>query len=376
MDSLTQITLGAAVGEAVLGRKVGNRAILWGAVGGIIPDLDIIPSLFMDDMARLSIHRGLSHSILFSVLLAPLLGYLVARWYRRRERPAGGKPAAAQRPVGGKQPAVEKGHAAELRPITGKSPGFGEWTLLFFLALSTHFILDCFTSYGTQIFYPFSTYRVALNSISIVDPIYSLPLLIPVIIILMMRNPQRRRMLNMIGLGLSTLYLLFTLVNKWQVTAVFEQSLRDQKIHYNRIMTVPTFLNNLLWLGVAEGDNSFHVAYYSILEKNREIPFTAIRKNHHLIEHLRDTDAVRKLEWFWRGYFAVEQRNGIFFLNDIKHVVLSGSSGKPTFIFSMMIHEGTDGALIVQRKRLRSIGKTAFVELFGRIFGNHRERKS
>ena len=42
MDSLTQIVLGASVGEAALGRKVGNRAMVWGAIAGTIPDLDVI----------------------------------------------------------------------------------------------------------------------------------------------------------------------------------------------------------------------------------------------------------------------------------------------------------------------------------------------
>ena len=72
MDSLTQIVLGAAVGEAVLGRKVGNKAILYGAIAGTIPDLDIFASYFTDTVSALAIHRGFTHSILFSVLFAPV----------------------------------------------------------------------------------------------------------------------------------------------------------------------------------------------------------------------------------------------------------------------------------------------------------------
>ena len=64
MDSLTQIVLGAAVGEAVLGRKIGNKAILWGAIAGTIPDLDVLSKLFVDDVTANEWHRGFSHSIL------------------------------------------------------------------------------------------------------------------------------------------------------------------------------------------------------------------------------------------------------------------------------------------------------------------------
>lgn len=79
MDSLTQVVLGAAVGEAVLGKKVGNRAMLWGAVAGTIPDLDVFLRLFTDPITATELHRGISHSLLFSLLVAPLLGFLVRK---------------------------------------------------------------------------------------------------------------------------------------------------------------------------------------------------------------------------------------------------------------------------------------------------------
>ena len=78
MDSLTQIVLGAAVGEAVLGRKVGNKAMLYGAIAGTIPDLDTFASHFTDVVTATEIHRGFSHSIVFSILAAPLLGMLIS----------------------------------------------------------------------------------------------------------------------------------------------------------------------------------------------------------------------------------------------------------------------------------------------------------
>ena len=82
MDSLTQIVLGAAVGEAVLGRKVGNKAILWGAVAGTIPDLDVLSKYFVDEVTALEMHRGFSHSILFSLLFAPIFGFLIKKCER------------------------------------------------------------------------------------------------------------------------------------------------------------------------------------------------------------------------------------------------------------------------------------------------------
>ena len=69
MDSLTQAVLGAAVAEATIGRKEGNKAILWGVIIGTIPDLDVIVARFFDPVRSLLVHRGFSHSILFILLL-------------------------------------------------------------------------------------------------------------------------------------------------------------------------------------------------------------------------------------------------------------------------------------------------------------------
>ena len=62
MDSLTQITLGAALGEAVLGRQVGRKAMLYGAVCGTLPDLDVLLK-FGDPVMDFTFHRSFSHSI-------------------------------------------------------------------------------------------------------------------------------------------------------------------------------------------------------------------------------------------------------------------------------------------------------------------------
>ena len=78
MDSLTQIVLGAACGEIALGKKIGNKALLFGAIGGTIPDLDVFIGRWFhtSEIAIMAFHRGFMHSILFSVLGAFLFGWL------------------------------------------------------------------------------------------------------------------------------------------------------------------------------------------------------------------------------------------------------------------------------------------------------------
>ena len=79
MDSLTQIVLGAAVGEVIAGSKAGNKGALWGAVCGTIPDLDVAFGYFMSDLDRNTFHRSVSHSLLFFILAAPIMGLLIKR---------------------------------------------------------------------------------------------------------------------------------------------------------------------------------------------------------------------------------------------------------------------------------------------------------
>ena len=80
MDSLTQIVLGAAVGEAVLGKKIGNKAMFYGAIAGTIPDLDVLFSNFTDTVTALEMHRGFTHSLLFSIVFSPIFAFIVSKF--------------------------------------------------------------------------------------------------------------------------------------------------------------------------------------------------------------------------------------------------------------------------------------------------------
>ena len=75
MDSLSQLTFGAACGEAILGKKVGKKALLWGAILGTLPDLDILIPLGspVDDFVY---HRGFSHFLFLLAILSPLLSLI------------------------------------------------------------------------------------------------------------------------------------------------------------------------------------------------------------------------------------------------------------------------------------------------------------
>ncbi|MEO0790197.1 MAG: metal-dependent hydrolase, partial [Bacteroidota bacterium] len=86
MDSLTQIVLGAAVGEATLGRKLGNRAMLWGGIAGTLPDLDVFANMATDPISALVYHRSFTHSMVFAALAAPIMGWATYLLYKHSRK--------------------------------------------------------------------------------------------------------------------------------------------------------------------------------------------------------------------------------------------------------------------------------------------------
>ncbi len=212
MDSVTQAALGAAIGEAVLGKKIGGKGAVLGAIIATVPDLDVALYLLYDKFEMLSIHRGFSHSIVFSMLGAFLIAYALQRikWT--------------------------------------KQIGYQRLWIFACLALFTHMLLDAFTAYGTQLFLPFSDARIGFDSINIVDPVYTIPLLIGLICCLyLFKNKPNRAVFNYIGIAISTVYLFGTLGVKNHVAEHFKNELAKQNISYNSLLTMPVGIANINW---------------------------------------------------------------------------------------------------------------------------------
>lgn len=255
----------------VLGNKVGNKALLYGAIVGTIPDLDVLFYPLMDEISQLGWHRGISHSIFFNAALALLLGWSLYR-------------------------------------INGRKVSQKSWIIFSLTCLLSAVLLDCFTVYGTQIFQPFSNYQIGFNNISIIDPLFTVPLLLVIIIALFLKkSPQARRIVILTGLGLSCLYMATTVAIKFHAESVVEDSLKKQEIAYTRLMTTPTIFNAVLWRATAEVSDGYYIGYYSLFDKRSKIEFRHIKRNEHLIAEIRDKRAVEQLLWFSDGWYTIRQ---------------------------------------------------------------------
>ncbi|MDY6950094.1 MAG: metal-dependent hydrolase [Thermodesulfobacteriota bacterium] len=269
MDSVTQIALGAAVGEATLGRQVGKRALVWGAFCGLLPDLDVLYP-FSDPVKAFTYHRGPSHSLFVLVALTPLLVWLI-----RKRHPV----------------------TAEYR---------NRWYALVFLAFATHVLLDCFTVYGTQILWPFATPPVMWSTIFIIDPLFSAPLFFGVLAALVAtRKRSWGHLANTVCLVVSASYLLWTVGAKAYVTDMARASLGRQEVTYERMLTIPSPFNTLLWRVLAMDDKGYYEGFYSLFDLSRDIEMTHYPSDSDLLEGVADHWSVKRLKWFTHGFYAV-----------------------------------------------------------------------
>lgn len=360
MDSLTQIVLGAAVGEVVLGKKVGNRALLWGAVGGTIPDLDVMAKFIMSEVDTLAFHRAISHSIFFAITSSFLFGWLVQKFYSSKHYRYLAFAGWASFLLGilvllniiiQKPPIhhiafgvsvllfgyliVRLAKSYIFNTPSAAQASVREWQWLFFWTIFTHPLLDCFTTYGTQLFQPFSDYRVGFNTISVADPIYTVPFLICVMACSFYnRESEKRKWINYTGLIISSMYLTFTVFNKIRINNAFEKAFANAGIEYERYMTTPTILNNVLWQGIAQHKDTYYMGSYSLFD-SQPISFTTVQKNEELLKSESSDRTIEILKWFTNGYYNIITRtDGNVQMNDLRYGSLNDTyDGEDSYVF-------------------------------------------
>ena len=332
MDSLTQIILGAAVGEAVLGRKIGNKAMLYGAIAGTIPDLDVISSFFNDTVTALEVHRGFTHSILFSVLFAPILAFLVTRFEAYKN--------------------------------------LKDWSWLFFWTFITHPILDAQTTWGTQLFWPLDI-RLAFKNVFVVDPLYTIPFLVLLIFAMRQKKASRkRRLYNNWGLIISSSYLILTLILKGISYQTFTKELAAQHIKYKEIETKPAPLNTVLWAANVETDDAFLIGYSSFLDKN-PIQFSSYPKNHYLLGDLVHQPKVKRMIAISKGWYTINKKDNALYFNDLRFGLLSMKPNAENFVFKYKIEIDANGTpFFTEEPKEKRDAKKLLSELWLRIKGN------
>ncbi|WCM90321.1 metal-dependent hydrolase [Acidovorax sp. NCPPB 3576] len=330
MDSLTQIALGSAVSLAVMGRRTAPwKAALWGAVAGTLPDLDA----FIDHgnaIADMVQHRAESHALLYLSLFSLPLGALVAR-------------------------------------LHGEQAGWRRWWLAMWLALITHPLLDAMTVYGTQLWKPFTSHPYGVGSIFIIDPLYTVPLIVGVVAALVSGAPLGARW-NRWGLALSTLYLAWSVGVQQHVTGVALQSLHTQGLPVQTVLVTPTPFNTLLWRVVAVTPTQYAEGFYALADGKKPMQWTVHERGAPLISRYQAVPAVQQVARFSHGFYRMRARAGRVLVTDLR----MGQEPDYTFQFDLGTPEQLDAGqpdVALRGQRPTDIG-TALAALWRRMWGH------
>lgn len=275
MDSITQFSLGAAIGIAISPKKTPKIAIISGLLASL-PDLDILIH-YSNDLDSVVNHRGFSHSLFFLTLASPLLALIVFKVFNYIS--------------------------------------YFRWWLIAFLALTTHAILDSFTIYGTSLFLPFSDEKVMIGSIFVIDPIYTLPLLVSFIYLVIRKQPWliQGKSFNTMALAFSQFYLLFGIVIQQIITPV------------GQTFSTPSPFNSYLWRVVKVDERNMSEYFVDIFGRKKSI---ILIKNQQALSKI-NPENVNKYAKFSNNFYNLRMDNNQLILQDLR----MGNIKNPIFSF-------------------------------------------
>ncbi|MBJ9975105.1 metal-dependent hydrolase [Pseudomonas sp. S75] len=336
MDSITQAVLGAALQGTLLGRLQGRRALAYGAALATVPDLDVVIQ-YADPVSQMTYHRGFSHSIFVLTGLALLLAWGVG-WLTRRRRPEG--------------------------------YSWPRLFIAFWLVLVTHPLLDAFTVYGTQLFWPLTSTPLSWAAVFIIDPIYTLPLLATVGYAAWRGTGTGARRAMAVALIFGTAYLAFGLGARMTVERRFEQALHAQGIASSQVRAVPVAFNSLLWRVLVKTPEGGYYEGIASLFDRQPAPLQSLPRHPELAEALRDAPLHQRLRWFTDDWLRYDVIDGALIVTDLR----MGLPGSYNFRFAMAHRDALGQWRVDTPSRWRDMGARSMFDggdlglLWRRIF--------
>jgi inner membrane protein len=336
MDTITHLALGAVIGEAMVGKKIGKKALAMGAVAQVLPDIDVVASLWLPPAANLLAHRGVTHSFVFVPVAAALLTFVVHGWFK------------------------------------GKVVSVRQWFIFFSLQLLVHDLIDGFNAYGVGWFEPFHTIRISFNTIFVADPFLTISLIVGAVALTIIgkENSMRLRW-AIIPILITLCYLLYALYNKYHVIQEIPKLLSEQQVRYKRYFTTPTPFNTWLWFVVAEDDSGYYTGYRSIFDSKPFMPLTYFPRQDSLLNLVEDKQSLKQLIRFSQGYYTVEQTSQGLIFNNLRFGQIAGwHDSRAPFAFHYYLDNPTENLMVIQRGRFTGWNDETINSLIERIKGN------
>lgn len=334
MDTITHIVIGACIGEIALGKKIGRKAMVVGAVSQSLPDIDFLAATWLDTSHNLLAHRGITHSLLFAVLASMAMAGVLRRWR------------------------------------VFSSVTYRRWLIFWLLQVLIHIFLDAFNNYGVGWFEPFSDYRISFNTVYVADPFFSIwPGIAFMVLVIIKKTHLKRKWWATMGISLSFIYLVYTCINKLIIDAAVTRALAQQHIPRKQSLTTPTPLNNWLWYVVAGNDSGYYVGYRSVFERGNQMHFEFFPRRESLLVDFADKGDLARLMEFSQGFYTVEQWKDTLVFNDLRFGQEAGwFNPRGRFAFHYYLNFPKDNKLVVQRGRFANWNKESLEKLVSRAF--------
>ena len=266
--------------------------MLAGAALGTLPDLDVYID-FGGAVENYTYHRGFSHSLFVLAPFSALLWLMLWRWW------------------------------APVRQAPFR------WLAAISLALLTHPLLDAHTAYGTQLFWPLAVAPTSWATLFIIDPLYTLPLLVGVLVAIFRRKVGGTALRA--GLLISTLYIGWSWVAQATVSRHVEDALASMQLSDAKVFLTPTRLNTLLWRVVVMTDDGHLEGFDSLVLDEGTVRFTAYPSAVDAMQDAGDIWAVNRLRWFARDFVSARIDNDRLVISDLR------MGQEPTYVFSHVV---------------------------------------
>jgi inner membrane protein len=337
MDPVTHLALGACTGEIIIGKKLGKKALLYGALVANLPDIDTIAALFFSPAKGYLIHRGITHSLFFAMVAGICLA-LAAQWLHRKLN----------------------------------IPLLSLW-LFCGVELALHDLLDTCTSYGTGLLEPFSHQRFSIHLIYVADPLFTIWLLIAAILLIRKSTvgPHRKR-LAWVALSISLLYLCFAAGAKTVIDKRAIAWLAVRGITPKDYLSTPAPFNCMLWYEVTAVDTGYYTAYCSVWDNSRRpVAFAFHQKNYASIKNDIDTAALHNLTEFSDHFYTITHIGNNKYINILRFGQIQGwQHPDAPFAFSFPLNNGGGDDMLLQKGRLVGWDWNSIKGYVKRIEGN------
>ncbi|RTZ48150.1 metal-dependent hydrolase [Candidimonas sp. SYP-B2681] len=304
MDSLTQAVLGAGISGSMLGHRHGRKALIAGALLATLPDLDVFID-YGDPLAAMINHRGFSHSLLVLTALTALIGW------------------------GAKRCQSAHGYKDERLYLT------------IWLVLITHPLLDAFTSYGTQLWWPWKPTPSSWSSIFVIDPFFTLPLSCAVLASLIWGPHARLRRVLACTLAFCALYLAISVAVKSHIESRIYKQLAENGVKTQNMFSTPEPFNIFLWRVVAKTTDDHYYETIASLFDRGPAETILLPLNSDLIETMSANASLNGLKWFTGNWLRFDEINGQLVVSDLR---MGLGTGFYAFRFLLAERTEPDGA--------------------------------